>query len=615
MKLGPDPREPIIAIAPWQRFAICTLIFLLAFGVGVLSLHDTRLEVAKVQTGVAADYERVAYLLRQGGPSSFFRATSPLADLNNLGHPPGYSILLALVHSIFGDSSTAMQLIQITCDELTAVVILIIIAELLPTAAASIAGLLAAFSPQFAWNSVLLLPDSIAVFPILLAVYFVTRGIKNPRLAPFLVAGGLIGISCWLRANAMLLTFFVAGVPLVLLRHNRGPRYALAVIIGTILIVLPLTIRNAIVVHRFIPLSLGAGQTLLEGIAEYDPEGHSGIPKTDIGIMKQEAEQFGRPDYYGTLFNPDGVERERARLLRGVTVIRAHPLWFAGVMVRRAASMLRLERSRLIALEPPVSNSLEALDTLQPVWTKDAQNLFLTGISAAQTKVSNELLTRRVSIEGTDSKYGDQFWISGIACRRNTDYVFTVPVKIEQGRMRISVKNSNAHIYSSKVVETVEQKLPEEQPVNQIQLPFVIADDEPLKLVFSNEATNPSKPMLKIGTVKLFELGPARSLWTRYPRFVVNGLQRLFLTAVMLPLAIVGVILLIVRGRWQVLIILLVVPFYYFFVQSIVHTEYRYVLAVHYFLFALAAVAIAWVVSFIFLKLRASRLMPARSSR
>ena len=79
MKLVPDPREPIIAIAPWQRFAICTLIFLLAFGVRVLSLHDTRLEVAKVQTGVAADYERVAFLLRQGGPSSFFRATSPLA--------------------------------------------------------------------------------------------------------------------------------------------------------------------------------------------------------------------------------------------------------------------------------------------------------------------------------------------------------------------------------------------------------------------------------------------------------------------------------------------------------------------------------------------------------
>jgi len=38
--------------------------------------------------------------------------------------------------------------------------------------------------------------------------------------------------------------------------------------------------------------------------------------------------------------------------------------------------------------------------------------------------------------------------------------------------------------------------------------------------------------------------------------------------------------------------ILLVVPVYYFCVQSIVHTEYRYVLAVDYFPFALVGVAI-----------------------
>ena len=44
------------------------------------------------------------------------------------------------------------------------------------------------------------------------------------------------------------------------------------------------------------------------------------------------------------------------------------------------------------------------------------------------------------------------------------------------------------------------------------------------------------------------------------------------------------------------LIILSVVPLYYFTVQSAFHTEYRYVLAVNYFLFAFAAVVIAWVV-------------------
>src|SRR5207245_10566509 len=77
------------------RLSIGLVIFLLAFGVRSLSWHDTRLEVGKVQSAVVADYQRVAELLRAGGVPSFFSSTSPLADLNNLGHPPGYSFLIA----------------------------------------------------------------------------------------------------------------------------------------------------------------------------------------------------------------------------------------------------------------------------------------------------------------------------------------------------------------------------------------------------------------------------------------------------------------------------------------------------------------------------------------
>src|SRR6266702_6033209 len=87
------------------HLAICALIFLLAFGVRLLSWHDTRLEVGKVQTAVTADYQRVAQLLRQGGIASFLSSSSPLSDLNTLGHPPGYSILMAGVSSGFGESN------------------------------------------------------------------------------------------------------------------------------------------------------------------------------------------------------------------------------------------------------------------------------------------------------------------------------------------------------------------------------------------------------------------------------------------------------------------------------------------------------------------------------
>jgi hypothetical protein len=595
-------REPVVnAASPRRtRFAICLLIFLTAFGVRFLSWHDTRLEVGKVQTVVTGDYQRVAHLLRQGGIASFLSPSSPLSDLNTLGHPPGYSILMAKISWALGESNTTVQFVQIIGDALAAAIIFLIVAELLPLSAALIAGMLAAFSPQFAWNSVLLLPDSLAVLPILLAVYCLARAVRNPRFVTFIIAGALLGISCWLRANAMLLPFFLGAAVLLVLKpevqRQRRLQFALSVIFGTLLIVLPLTIRNAIVFHRFIPLSLGAGQTLLEGIADYDPAGRFNIPNTDIGIMKQEAEAFHRPDYFGTLFNPDGVERERWRLARGFGVIRRHPFWFSGVMSRRAASMLRLERSRLVSTDPPVSHSLAAVDKLEPVWTNRAEDLLATGVVSPQASAA--LLPDGVILvlTGDSEKYGEQLLSPPIPVQQNNDYVFTVPIKIERGRMKISVKDSGGKVYSSAIVETLETISPDAQPVNQIQLPFVATKNGQARIVFSNEASNPPNPVAQIGTTKLFELGPSRFLWTRYPRFIVHAVQKIFLTAVILPLTIIGLGLLIIRRASRALIILSVVPLYFFCVQSIVHTEYRYVLAVDYFLFALAAVSVSWAI-------------------
>jgi dolichyl-phosphate-mannose-protein mannosyltransferase len=453
-----------------KRLAICIAIFLIAFGVRFLTWHDTRQEVGKVQYGVTADYKRIANMMRDGGVESFFTSTSPLADPNTLGHPPGYSILLALTDSIY--SNPRIQFLQITIDALSALMIFLIVAELFSLGTATVAGLLAAFAPQFAWNSVLLLPDTLAVFPILLAVYLLIRATKRPGLLNFIIIGALIGISCWLRANAMLMTvFFAVAVPLLLQTREEASkmlakrpkatpadrktsagnpgdagapmwRYSLAIVAGTILLIAPLTIRNAIVFHRFIPISLGAGQTLLEGIADYDPQSSFGIPSTDVEIQQQEADSAHRPEYAKALFDPDGIDRERARLSRGFTVIRAHPSWFAGLMARRAATMIRLERTPVAAGMP-------------------------------------------------DS-----------------------------------------------------------------------------------------------------------------PRALIYPLQKLFLTAVMLPLAIIGLLVVIFRKHSRALVILSIVPLYFFTVQSIVHTEYRYVLAVVYFLFAYAAVGVVWTGNLLYFRLQ-----------
>jgi 4-amino-4-deoxy-L-arabinose transferase-like glycosyltransferase len=392
-------------------------------------------EAAQVQTRVAENYKHLARLLVDNGFSSFFDPSSTTSNPDLLGHPPGYSILLATIYRVAGESDLAVQLFQLFCHSLCALLIFLIAIELLPLSIGAIAGFMAALAPQFSWNSILLLPDTLAALPLLLAVYLITRGLKKPFWMTTLVAGVGIGLACWLRANGLLLAPFLAVVILLVFSREVRIRMALALIAGFILAIAPLTLRNAVVFGHFIPVSLGSGQTLLEGIADYDTQGRFGLPNTDMGLIEQEAVTHNRPDYATTLFGPDAIKRDRERLSRGFAIIRTHPLWFISVMVRRAANMWRLERVPLI----------------------------------------------------------------------NTQ----VPSKV-----------------------------------------------------------------------------------TGYVYLALRIIQKLFITAIILPLVLVGLIILAAKREFSALAILLAVPAYYFSVQSVLHTEYRYVLTLHYFLFVIAAVAI-----------------------
>lgn len=51
-------------------------------------------------------------------------------------------------------------------------------------------------------------------------------------------------------------------------------------------------------------------------------------------------------DEGGILFPPDGIERDQKRFALGLEVIRSHPAWFLGVMLRRDEFMLSYNDSR-----------------------------------------------------------------------------------------------------------------------------------------------------------------------------------------------------------------------------------------------------------------------------
>ena len=584
--------KPASNVSTKQKIILSAVIFLVAFSCRFLSWQDNRVEAQKVQSAVTEGYKHTANLLRAGGVSSFFNSNSELSNPVHLGHPPGYPILIATLFSFFGESDTSLQLFQIIADSIAAVIVFLLTLQLFNQTIASIAGFLVALAPQFTYNSVLLLPDSLSALPILVAAYLFIRASKHPQLATLIVAGALLALSCWLRANTMLLApFMLIAFPKVFARGRRL-RYALAFIGGAVLVIAPLTIRNYIVYEHIIPVSLGGGQTLLEGIADYDESGSLGIPNTDMGLMKWEAEIFNRPDYYGMLFSPDGVARDRWRLAQGFGVIRSHPLWFAGVMIRRGAGMLRLERVRLVNSQPPVSHTLD--NNSQPAWSIAPADLFNEGkVISKEAKVSLTSDNQLLQIESDETKYDAQFASEPLNLETRTDYLLRLPVRLAQGRMFINVSGADDKSQlASAIVDLEDWKTRDDQPLRVIEIPFVSAGANHAQIIFSNGGGKDSITVAQIGQAQIYKLGPTSFTWTSIPRMVIRFIQKLFVTAVMLPLMLLGLLLLISARKWREIFLLLLVPAYFLLFQSMLHTEYRYVLAIHYFLFAIIAVSL-----------------------
>lgn len=601
--------------------AIGLLVFAVAFGVRLLHWQDAQLEIDKdaaLISALARPYRHEAAKMieerRLLYPSGDFNPT----DARMIVHPPGYPILMAAILKLF-EGLDSLRFMQIVGDSLAAVLVYVIALALLPGGAAAVAGALVALSPHLAHYSLWLTPESLSVIPVLLAMLLIVRAAERPSAIRMVTAGVMIGLSCWLRANGLLLAPFLAAACLLLLDRKVRWRHSALLAAAALVVISPITIRNWVVYGRFIPLSLGSGITLIEGIADYDKEGRFGLPATDREAARKDGEWYGRDDYATNLWTPDGVERDRDRFARGLSVIRANPVWFMGVMLDRAFGMLRYNDSfghgrsyhiasvSTVAPAPAFGHRLSDPGELRQVWVGEPSGLIAQGRTLSREAEAFVTGSGRAQILADDnSGFGDQFISAPIPLRKNTDYLIEVPVWEREGVLAAKVTTGDRRLAlasqilraASKEDEESERSAPPEPPgplpVAIIRMHFASGEQESACLVISNNGPAATRPSVQLGVVQLFEFGPTPNLWTRFPRAVIRGLQKnIFKTTLMLSLILSGVALLAFARRGRTLIVLLAVPLYYLSLQSILHTEYRYILAIHYFLFVLAALPIS----------------------
>ena len=81
-------------------------------------------------------------------------------------------------------------------------------------------------------------------------------------------------------------------------------------------------------------------------------------------------------------------------------------------------------------------------------------------------------------------------------------------------------------------------------PRQVVEIPFVSGTgDGAVRLAVYNAAATSETSVVKVVGVELFELGQTSFMWTVPLRWVVNRIQTLFITAIMLPLTLAGAVI------------------------------------------------------------------------
>jgi 4-amino-4-deoxy-L-arabinose transferase-like glycosyltransferase len=329
------------------------------------------------------------------GRASFFRIDDP-SRTDAAIYPPGYPLWLALIYKVSGNRSpTTVQNVQWVIDSFAVFLVVGIGVTAFGWRIGLWAGGIAALWPLLATYGAVPLADAPTSWIVLAATWMLLLTAKRQSVAWALGAGALVGASCWLRANAMLLVFFWA-LALLLLVQARWKRRALlcaGVVFAAMIVIAPVVLRNMVAFHAFVPTGLGAGTNLLEGIGETERGAKEfGAAANDSELVDQERAELKPPaDVPFNLYYPDGIRRDRERTRKALAIIVRHPFWYAGTVVRRIAGVMKYA-GEPSGIYGSAGVNVTSRKSLPPTWQGGALALLVNAVGMLQSVLRYVLL-------------------------------------------------------------------------------------------------------------------------------------------------------------------------------------------------------------------------------
>ncbi|UCB53462.1 MAG: tetratricopeptide repeat protein [Candidatus Zixiibacteriota bacterium] len=208
---------------------------------------------------------RIIYLLQIKANPHFFSPTmDPLyhdawaqniAGGNWIGskvffRAPFYAYFLALVYKIFGHSYIIPRVIQHLLGSFSCVLVYFLARRLFNRKVAIVSGIIAATYGMLMYFEGELLLDSFLVLFDLLLLLFLLRAKENPRFYSWLICGIVLGFSAITRPNILVFVPFVWLWIILVFRKKKTLKavltYSAAFLLGGILVISPVTLRNVI---------------------------------------------------------------------------------------------------------------------------------------------------------------------------------------------------------------------------------------------------------------------------------------------------------------------------------------------------------------------------------
>lgn len=253
----------------------------------------------------------------------------------------GYSVLLAMTYFIFGHQRYIyLQVIQAIVDSLSVFMIFWIAGTIFNRKIGLLSAFLFAIYLPEMRVAVSALHWAWMPFITVLVTYLLIKASVNEskKMKIYILIGLIIAIGTYIHALMVLLPVFF-GIGIIFNKTFRKGMIATGIMMSVVvLLLIPWIIRNYRIFHRFIPTTVTLWQATWEGFGEF--KNPSGAVLDDGATYKMVIDEGYNVEYGSPEFSD--VLKEKV-----LKVIREHPFWYIGSVIKRIFKITLLLRPDL----------------------------------------------------------------------------------------------------------------------------------------------------------------------------------------------------------------------------------------------------------------------------